>query len=1037
MSSDFEARVQRTAARLEHGLRGVPAVFREDTWPGRAIRACLENPAFRIALFRLIDVLPTLPTPQAVAAHLAEYFAEGGTLPEAAALDLLPPEAGAAVVRRRVAELERIFTLGSTIQEALPGLEALRRRGFAFSADVLGEAVVSEEEAAEHLDRYRELLEVLGAASSRWPPLPGPGGPPAPGAVPRSAVAAGDSADGIAPGADGVAELPEALRTSSARSAAQLHALQGRLDWGHAPPVNFSVKPSALYSQMRPEALEHSAGQAAERLRPLLRQAAAQEAHLILDMETSDLKGITLELFRRLLSEPEFRDYPHAGVIIQSYRQDSEADLRRLLEWGRTRPGRFTVRLVKGAYWEAEAARAAQNDWPLPVFADKGETDANFERLTRLLLEHHDRVDAACASHNPRSIAFFLETARELRVPAGRVEFQVLYGMADPVQEALRESELPVRVYAPVGAPVPGLAYLIRRLLEVTASDAWLADRYGPQRRGAGRAPVAGEPAALQGGAGAEQATFRNEPPRDWTDEGSRARFAAALAAVRRGFPLSVPLVIGGAERGAAAERSSAEFRSENPNDPAETVAIVAAAGRTEALAAVESARLAFPGWRDAGPRARAALLQRAAAAARRSRDELSALQVYEAGKGWREADGDVCEAIDYLSYYARQALRLAEPQPLSDLPGERSYLAREPRGVAAVIAPWNFPLAISTGMTAAALAAGNTVVYKPSSFTPAVGFAMYRLFREAGLPAGVLNFLPGAGGEIGDVLSGHAEVALVAFTGSREVGQRILSQAASSPGRHVRGVIAELGGKNAIIVDEDADLDEAALHVLASAFGYQGQKCSACSRLILLDGIHDRLVRRLREALESIEIGPAEDPRCLVGAVISDSARRRVLEYVEIGLREARLAARREPPEGPGHRVPLAVFTGVQPQHRIAREEIFGPVLAVLRAGSFEEALTLALDSDYALTGGLFSRSPRHLRQAAAELRVGNLYLNRGITGALVGRHPFGGFRHSGTGSKAGGPDYLLHFLHARTVTENTLRRGFYPPAGSGGALV
>ena len=1014
--NDFETRVQATTARLERALCGVPTVFREDTWPGRAILAALREPAFRVALFRLIDVLPVLPSPEDAAEHLRAHFAP---FPGAAGLGLLPAdarEAGAA--RERLEGLGRLFTPGATIREALPVLETLRGRGFAFSADVLGEAVVSEREADEHLARYRELLEVLAEASGRWPPLPAPGKQP--GAVPGAA--------------DGAAELRE-TRSVSSPPAAQ--ARGGRLDWEHSPPVNLSVKPSALYSRLRPEAFEHSVGMAAERLRPLLRQAVSRGAHLTLDMEGSETKGITLALFRRLLGEPELRDWPHAGVILQSYRRDSAEDLEALLEWGRTRPGRFTVRLVKGAYHEAESARAAQNGWPLPVYADKAETDRSFERLARLLLAHHERVDTACASHNPRSIAFFLETARELRVPPERLELQVLYGVAEPVQEALREEGLPVRVYVPMGGPVPGMAYLIRRLLELTAPAAWLRGRYAPGNEDVARSSVSGTapaPAVVEEPASPEKEPFPNEPPRDWTDPDTRARFAAALAAVRRGFPLSIPLVIGGAERGAAGE-----LRSENPNDPAETVAFAAAAGRPEALAAVEAARRAFPGWRDGGTAARAEVLRRAAAAARRTRDELSALQVFEAGKSWREADADVCEAIDHLEHCARQALRLCAPLPLADLPGERSALVREGRGVAVVIAPWNFPLAISMGMTAAALAAGNAVVFKPSSLTPATGFAVHRLFHEAGLPPGVLNFLPGAGGEIGDLLSGHEEVALVAFTGSREVGGRLLARAAAAPGRHVRGVIAELGGKNALIVDEDADLDEAVLHTLSSAFDYLGQKCSACSRLILLDGIHDRFVRRLGEALEGVEIGPPEDPRHPVGAVISEAARDRILEYLEIGRREARLAARLDPPAGPGHRVPLAVFTGVRPQQRLAREEIFGPVLAVLRAADFEEALRLALDSDYALTAGVFSRHPGHLARAARELRVGNLYLNRSITGAVVGRHPFGGFRHSGTGSKAGGPDYLLHFLQARTVTENTLRRGFYPAAGEeppGGAM-
>jgi RHH-type proline utilization regulon transcriptional repressor/proline dehydrogenase/delta 1-pyrroline-5-carboxylate dehydrogenase len=374
--------------------------------------------------------------------------------------------------------------------------------------------------------------------------------------------------------------------------------------------------------------------------------------------------------------------------------------------------------------------------------------------------------------------------------------------------------------------------------------------------------------------------------------------------------------------------------------------------------------------------------------------------------------------------------IRLAPPRRMGRIPGEISHLFYEPRGVTVVIAPWNFPLAISVGMTCAALVTGSTVVYKPSSQSCVIGSMISKVFQEADLPRGVLNFLPGPGSEIGTLLVTHPDVAMIAFTGSKEVGLKIIELAAKTPegAMHVKNVVVEMGGKNAIIVDEDADLDEAVVHIIQSAFGYQGQKCSACSRLIVLEEIHDRLVERLKETAEGIELGPTEDPKHFMGAVIDAEAKEKILHYIEIGKREGICLVERDLAEAKGHFVPLTIFTDIRPDHRIAQEEIFGPVLAVIKVQDFEEALEVANTTQYALTGGLFSRSPENIARARRQFRVGNLYINRGCTGALAGRHPFGGFKMSGVGSKTGGPDYLLQFMVPRNVTENTLRRGFAP---------
>jgi RHH-type transcriptional regulator, proline utilization regulon repressor / proline dehydrogenase / delta 1-pyrroline-5-carboxylate dehydrogenase len=413
---------------------------------------------------------------------------------------------------------------------------------------------------------------------------------------------------------------------------------------------------------------------------------------------------------------------------------------------------------------------------------------------------------------------------------------------------------------------------------------------------------------------------------------------------------------------------------------------------------------------------------------------ELAAWEVYECGKTWREATADIDEAIDFCEFYATAAIQLQSEQGV-DVPGEENRFEYLPRGVVGVIAPWNFPLAILTGMTAAALATGNTVVVKPAEQSTVVASFLVEILREAGLPLGVLSFVPGLGEVAGVRLVEHPDVALVVFTGSRAVGLAINAQAAEVSRQkgvvNIKRVIAELGGKNAIIVAADADLDEAVAGVMKSAFGYQGQKCSACSRAIVLPEVYELFLNRLVAATKSLKLGPPEDPATSVGPVIDGEAFERIQRYIEIGKQEGKLALALDP--GPlaeqGWYIGPHIFADVLPTARIAQEEIFGPVLAVLRASDLDEALRIADGTDYALTGGIFSRSPAALERAKREFLVGNLYLNRSITGALVNRQPFGGFKMSGIGSKAGGRDYLLQFVIPRTITEHTVRRGFAPP--------
>lgn len=509
---------------------------------------------------------------------------------------------------------------------------------------------------------------------------------------------------------------------------------------------------------------------------------------------------------------------------------------------------------------------------------------------------------------------------------------------------------------------------------------------------------------------------FKNESFTDFSDPKQRAAQQAAIAAVEASFGTHYPLVIGGQE-----VRTDREIASLNPTCPGQVVGYVSAASTEHAHQAVEAAHRAFAAWSRVAPEARARILMRAANIMRRRRMELNAVMILEAGKTWPEADGDVAEAIDFCDFYAREALRYADRQIVTILPGEDSNLYYIPLGVAVVIPPWNFPLAITTGMTVAALVTGNTVVLKPASPTPVIAYKLVEVLREAGLPEGVLQYCPGSGGAMGDALVGHPLTRLVAFTGSKSVGLHITELAAKTqPGQKwIKRVINEMGGKDAIVVDDDCDTREAAAAIVASAFGFQGQKCSACSRAIIVDGAYDEVVAEVVRLTGEITVGPAKDPASRMGPVVTEAAMKGILDYIAIGKNEGRLLCGGNRVDLPGYFIEPTVFGDIAPGARIEQEEIFGPVLACTRARDFDHAIAIANDTEYGLTGAVFSRSRAHLEQARIEFHVGNLYLNRKCTGALVGVHPFGGFNMSGTDSKAGGRDYLGLFLQAKSVSE------------------
>ena len=1000
----IEAETQRIGRNLFERLEDTqPNLWERRFWDDRILSWSMYDEAVKVQLFRFVDALPTLPSDDSVALHLAEYLESvrhriPSSVSAAMGLATRTP-----LVRNAVARFAQLasrdfakrFIAGANHEQVVRSAWRERQKGRCFTLDILGEAVLSEREALGYMRSYSELLSQLPREVNIWPNDP----------------------------------------------------LLDRDASGTLPRANVSIKLSALDPRFDPIDPKGVLKRAGSRLRELCRIAMQSGAQLHVDMESYEKKDLTIWVFKEVLNESEFRDWSHVGIVIQCYLRDAANDLVSLCDWAKRRGAPIHVRLVKGAYWDYETVHARARGWPVPVFSARWETDASFEAAVAHIMKNAEWLRPAIGSHNLRSIAHSMAVAKEVGVPNNAFEVQMLYGMADAEKRAVVDLGHRLRIYMPFGELLPGMAYLVRRLLENTSNDSFIRAGFlehapvdsllkkpspmAPKPRvfldelESTDAKLRRSPQPLPEASGMK-ATFANHPPIDFSREIERKQMQDAIERVAGLLGNHYPLQIG--EDLIDTDEKLTRF---DPSRTERLVGATASASPEHATKAVELAHAAAANWRKAGVTVRTETLRAAAKIMRERLFDLAAWEVYEVGKTWREATADVDEAIDFLDFYASCAEDLMALSG-ADVPGEENRFEFIPRGVTAVIAPWNFPLAILTGMTSAALATGNPVIMKPAEQSGVIAALFHEILLEAGIPSGVVHYLPGKGEVVGDALVKHPRVAMIAYTGSRSVGLSINASAAlaSVHSPYVKRVVAELGGKNAIIVDEDADLDEAVAGIVGSAFGFQGQKCSACSRVIVVGKIYESILERIVEAAKSLPIGPAEDPGTAIGPVVDSEARERILKYIEIGKKESRTALAIDvgPLGNIGNFVGPHVFADVKPSATIAREEIFGPILAVIRAASFDEALTIANDSDYALTGGVFSRSPKRLAQARENFEVGNLYLNRGITGALVGRQPFGGYRMSGIGSKAGSRDYLLQYVIPRTITENTLRRGFAP---------
>lgn len=971
----------------------------------------MKDHEFKVQLFRFVDAFPVLTTPDMVHDHLVDYLTQPG-VKTPPGMDLALKAGGIAKgiaaksISGQIKGMASNFIAGTDAKSALGGLRELWKDGIAFSVDLLGEACLSDAEADAYAEKYRDLITNLPEDVATWP-------------------------------------KNERLETDPL---------------GGIPRTNVSIKISSLSGRLNAIDHEGSIKDLMTRLIPLLESARDRGVFVNFDMEQFKVKDLTLDLFMRCCEAVDFQ----AGLAMQGYLKSGVADATRICDWAR-RTGRVvSVRLVKGAYWDYETIHAEEMGWPCPVWNEKWQTDRCFEAMTQVFLDAcpaavgstsggvgpttlgpgRGGVKLALGSHNVRSIASALAGLEKRGLPRDAIELQMLHGMADQLKHAAEEMGLRVREYVPVGEMIPGMAYLVRRLLENTSNESWLKagflDNASPDALLAPPAPrleagvasektdlylIAPERHALSAaveGVG-DGRSFFNEPFRDLSQSSVRGAYVSAITNAE------VPSVA-------------------NDRTPEQASTMVA------------SAEKAFDRWRDIPQQVRADVLVRAASRMRARRDDLSGIVLKEAGKPWIEADADICEAIDFCEYYARTSIELFDRTRLGRFIGELDEMWYQPRGVAVIISPWNFPAAICCGMASAALVCGNTVIIKPAEQTPGITKVLHDIFiasmREAGVEKyglnaeDVMHFCPAPGETTGAALVRDPRVSLIAFTGSKAVGLNIIEAAGLTPNgqEHVKKVVCEMGGKNAIIIDASADLDEAVLGVRYSTFGFNGQKCSACSRCIVVDpagpnGPHmTTFVERLVEATRTLVVKDPIHAGTDMGPVIDEAASANIRRYIDIAKSEGckvvldtTIGAQASPGDAdsgtiPQHYIQPHIFTGVTPEHTIFREEIFGPVLAVVHAHDFDEALRLANNHVYKLTGAVYTRKPAHIEKAKRSFRVGNLYINRGSTGALVARMPFGGFGLSGVGSKAGGKDYLLQFVEPRACCENTMRRGFAP---------
>jgi RHH-type proline utilization regulon transcriptional repressor/proline dehydrogenase/delta 1-pyrroline-5-carboxylate dehydrogenase len=941
----------------------------------------MKDHTLRTRLLRFVDVLAALPSDSG-GKHAASLFREYSQadfrhLPTlvrlalgAARSTLFPAPLLDRLARRFTRLMASRFIITPGPDAVAGSVERLQRLGRYPSFDLLGEEVVSEEEARQYRQGYLDLLEHLGR-----------------------------------------------------------HPLARQRTPGGGPSLEVSLKLSSLTPQFNPADPDGTLEGVGPALEEICQTARERGIGVTVDAEQYAYRDLTWFIFSHLIANGgPLGQWPDIGMVVQAYLRDAQEHAREVLAFARQRGHPFRVRLVKGAYWDYEVITAEQNGWPVPVFCDKGSTDLNFQGITQLFLESPPYVRLAIASHNIRAHAYAEAVREAVGLALGAVEHQTLYRTLESLSRALPRMGWVARDYIPTGELIPGMAYLVRRILENTSQVGFLTrTRLREDVEVLLRPPEPGEE-DLTYRRMPDSTGFENTPVARLFDAKERQGFRQTLQETRARWGRTYALHLGG--QGQETARLVPSISPSHP-DPSHPVGWVHQAGREEVEQAVALVNQAAPAWARRSLVERAAIGLRAAELLREGKAEMAAWVVHEGGRPWVEALADVEEAIDHIAWNSRQVERLARLM-------EAEF---RPRGVVACISPWNFPAALPAGMVSAALVAGNAVILKSAEATPIVAQKLVDLFHQAGVPTEALIHLPGPGETVGAGLVESPDVDMVAFTGSKAVGlqiYRICGAVALRKGG-IKRAVTEMGSKNPILVFPDADLDEAVLGILDSAFGHAGQKCSACSRVLVHQEIYPRLVQRLTEAARCMPVGPADHPGTVINPVINDEAWRRILAYGEVARQEGRvLLDLLEYPNQNGLLLGpmlLEVDPSKADRLRVTQEEIFGPVLALLPFTSEGEAVSIANNTPYGLTLGIFSRSPSTVARMIKACQAGNIYVNRGITGARVGIEPFGGLRLSGTGPKAGSEEYILAFLTRRSAFRQDQPRAPIQEHGASGS--
>lgn len=953
----------------------------KEWWYSKVMDWSMKSTDFKTKMFRFVDVFPYLNSGDDLLKHVDEYFKdEKGDLPSlfsfGSTVGQMAPNFVSKSVEKNIKDMARLFITGDSPEDAIEKLNEARKNNLGFTVDLLGELTLSEKEAEDYKNRYLNLIKTLHKQSSSW----------------------------------------------------SENILIDKDHLGSIPIVNVSVKVSSLYSQIKLEAWEQTKIELVERIKPIFRRAKELGVFINIDMEHYQYKALTLEVFEDLIMDDEFKEYPHWGIVLQAYLKDSFKDCEKLISLAQKRTVPFTVRLVKGAYWDHEVILAKQNHWPIPVYTTKENSDYNFEKCAKLLLTHYKDIRVALGSHNLRSICESLVFARSKGIPKQAFEIQMLFGMAEHFKKSFTDLGYRVREYATIGELVPGMAYLVRRLLENSSNQSFLQSKMKTTDSVSTLLAPPRWTAESKESNDDSKDLFKNAPLLDFTIKQHREKFQKELDMWTKLFvkPQQVAPVVNGEER-----ITSKKIPRSNPNENSQILYEISNPSEDIVEKALTIAFDHQKIWSKTKHKNRVRLIEKVADLIEENRYKLASLQTIEVGKPWAEADGDITEAIDFCRYYARDMKSLGVPFKIGHAPGEESLYHYHPRGVVGVIAPWNFPLAILCGMTVSALVTGNCVLIKPAEQSSYIAQEFYKILMKAGVSPQVCHFLPGEGETVGKQIVESPKVSVISFTGSKAVGLQIINKVSEvKPGqRHVKKAIVEMGGKNPLIIDSDADLDQAVSGALYSAFAFSGQKCSALSRVLVLEPIYERFCTRLEEAVKSLEVGESTFPKVYSGPVVDEESYARIQSVIEENKALYRsVSSENMLTEKKGNFVTPHVFFDVDPWSDLATKEIFGPVLAVIKVPDIDTAIKIMNDSEYALTAGIYSRLPSNIDKARENIECGNLYINRSITGAMVERHPFGGFKLSGLGSKTGGPDYLKNFMEPRVMTENLVRQGFSP---------